>query len=132
MARPGVFAIIVLAAMPLAFGQTAETPADPLETARSDANQGKLAEAETEVRKFLKSQGDSAKGHFLLGYLLFRQQKARESLAEMTEGAKYQRPSAGDLRGWRHYVLLSDYGDADKWFPDQPNGNRRTCWAGII
>jgi tetratricopeptide (TPR) repeat protein len=76
-----------------------------------------LTEAEAETRKFLKSQSDSAQGHFLLGYILFREQKARESLAEMTEGAKHQKPSAADLRVVGvDYVLLADYGDADKWF----------------
>lgn len=90
---------------------------DTLEAARSYADRGMLPAAETAARAFVKEHHDSAQGHFLLGYILFRQQKAHESLAEMTEGAKYARPSAADLRVvGADYVLLSDYSDADRWF----------------
>jgi tetratricopeptide (TPR) repeat protein len=110
--------LIILLALPWqVFGQAAQQSRDALQTARSYADKGMLTEAEAETRKFLKSQNDSAQGHFLLGYILFREQKARESLAEMTEGAKHQKPSAADLRVVGvDYVLLADYGDADKWF----------------
>jgi tetratricopeptide (TPR) repeat protein len=113
----------VLAAITLAcacFAQTIPNPAeitDDLEGARAYADKGKLPEAESAVRQFLKTHRDSAKGHFLLGHILFRAQKARESLAEMTEGAKFQKPTAVDLRVvGTDYVLLRDYADADKWF----------------
>ncbi len=109
--------IIVLALALRVFAQASQASPDALDKARFYVNKGMLTEAEAETRNFLKSHADSAQGHFLLGYILFRQQKARESLAEMTEGAKYQRPSAGDLRVVGvDYVLLADYGDADKWF----------------
>ena len=42
--------------------------------------------------------------------------KAKASLAEYTEGAKYSRPSAADLKiVGLDYILLADYPDADKW-----------------
>ena len=46
----------------------------------------------------------------------FSADKAKASLAEFTQGAKYQTPSAFDLKivGF-DYVLLADYSDADKW-----------------
>jgi tetratricopeptide (TPR) repeat protein len=101
--------------------QTPALPANPqapeLQQARSYAEKNMLKEAETETRRYLAAHQDSAPAHFLLGYVLFRQQKARESLAEMTTGAKFARPSAADLRVvGSDYVLLADYSDADKWF----------------
>ena len=92
-------------------------PVDPLSTARAYAAKGQWKEAEAETRQYLVFHEDSGAAHFLLGYILFRDVKATESLAEYTAGAKYQRPAADDLRVvGSDYVLLADYSDADKWF----------------
>ncbi|MDQ2711120.1 MAG: tetratricopeptide repeat protein [Acidobacteriota bacterium] len=101
---------------PAARAQTV-TGADPLAQAKSYIAKDMLPAAETDVRSYLRGHANSAIAHFLLGYILFRQTKARESLAEYTAGAKYQMPSAADLRVvGADYVILSDFGDADKWF----------------
>ena len=85
--------------------------------ARSFVQSGKLTEAENAARSYLKTHTASADGHYLLGYILFRQANARASLAEYTEGAKYRTPTALDLEVVAcDYVLLNDYVDADKWF----------------
>lgn len=77
---------------------------------------GSPAEAEKSVRRYLGANQNSAAAHFLLGQILFTQQRAKESLAEYTEGAKYQQPSAFDLKVVAlDYILLFDYADADKW-----------------
>ena len=90
---------------------------DDLALARSYAERNELPAAEAEARRVAAANPESADAHFLLGYILFRQQKARESLAEYTAGAKYRKPSAADLRVvGADYVLLADYEDADKWF----------------
>src|ERR1022692_2691639 len=45
-----------------------------------------------------------------------KQAKAKASLAEYTEGAKYRVPSAFELNVVAFdYILLGDYADADKW-----------------
>ncbi|MBV9676469.1 MAG: tetratricopeptide repeat protein [Acidobacteriaceae bacterium] len=76
-----------------------------------------LAEAEGAARKYLAEHADSADGHYLLGYILFRRARASASLAEYTEGAKYRKPSAADLQVvGADYVVLGDFPDADKWF----------------
>lgn len=90
------------------------------------------------VRQTLQARPQSADAHFLLGYILFREiqavgdadtysdfhqpdpklrnEKASESLAQFTEGAKYHDPSAFDLKIVAlDYVLLGAYTDADKW-----------------
>jgi Flp pilus assembly protein TadD len=125
----------------------ASNPAQPdasLVEAKSFVEKGLLPDAERAVRHHLETHADSAEGHFLLGYILFREiqvgatgetmtegvktldvrpadpktrdEKARESLAEFTAGAKYHDPNAFDLKIVAlDYVLLGDYVDAEKW-----------------
>jgi tetratricopeptide (TPR) repeat protein len=90
---------------------------DSLAKARSLLDAGKTQEAEIVLRDELKTHPTSGEVHFLLGYVLFREQKPTESLAEFTAGAKYKQPSADDLKiVASDYVMLGDFGDADKWF----------------
>lgn len=81
------------------------------------AREGQLPAAENAAREYLQGHAASADGHFLLGSILFLQSKAKESLAEYTEGAKFRVPGARDLKVvGSDYVLLGDFADADKWF----------------
>lgn len=91
---------------------------DPLLVqAQSLIQSGKLADAENALRVYVSNHPQSADGHYLLGYTLFRQAKAKPSLAEYTAGARYRTPTALDLEAVAcDYVLLKDYLDADKWF----------------
>jgi Flp pilus assembly protein TadD len=108
----GVLSVLCCAG--LAPGQS---QSESLQEARALLNSGKLHESETFVRNYLKENPSSAEAHFLLGSILFREQRARESLAEFTAGAKYQRPGSGELRTVASdYVLLGDFADADNWF----------------
>lgn len=96
---------------------TPPTVASQLAEANSLLAKGMLAEAEGAARKYLAEHADSADGHYLLGYILFRRARASASLAEYTEGAKYRKPSAADLQVvGADYVVLGDFPDADKWF----------------
>ncbi len=77
---------------------------------------GNYSNAETHLRSFLASNPDSAEGHFMLGYVFYREQKPRDSLAQYTAGARRRRPAANDLAiVAMDYILLRDYPDADKW-----------------
>ena len=59
--------------------QTLSQPAsDALAQARALADEGKIAESEAALRSYLSGHADSADAHFLLGYVLFPGQKARE------------------------------------------------------
>jgi Flp pilus assembly protein TadD len=108
-----------------------QVPADPLAEARQLVDSGKAAEAETTLHNFLAAHPSDPEAHFLLGYVLFREQKGRESLAEYTAGAKFRRPTAEELKiVASDYILLGDFADADKWFsevvaeaPDDSNAN---------
>lgn len=90
---------------------------DPdLANAKSIFESGKAADAEHLMRQYLQSHPASADGHFLLGLILFKEDRPKDSLAEYAEGAKFRAPSAYDLEvASLNYVLLGDYMDADKW-----------------
>jgi tetratricopeptide (TPR) repeat protein len=92
-------------------------PDDAVREARAALTANNLPAAEQLTRQYLQVRKNSADGHFLLGYILFKQQKAQASLAEYTEGAKYRTPTAYDLEVVASdYVLLNDYPDAAKWY----------------
>jgi tetratricopeptide (TPR) repeat protein len=126
--------------------ETSREPDALLAEAKLLVDKGRASEAERAVRQYLEKNKNSAEGHFLLGYILFREMqesadfksgtgaaayaekitdgadtsirdsKARASLAEYTEGAKYRDPRALDLKIVAlDYVLLGDYLDADHW-----------------
>jgi Flp pilus assembly protein TadD len=117
---------------------------DGLQAAHRLLAQDRLLEAENAVRSYLTEHNTSADGHFLLGLVLFqkirreatervasagdngatsersaqksREENAKASLAEYTEGAKYRKPNASDLKIVAlDYVFLERYADASKW-----------------
>jgi Flp pilus assembly protein TadD len=90
---------------------------DPvLADAKSLFQKGSVEDAERLTRSYLELHPASGEAHFLLGLILFKQVKAKDSLSEYTAGAKYRDPSAYDLEVvGLNYVLLNDYIDADKW-----------------
>jgi tetratricopeptide (TPR) repeat protein len=93
------------------------TPTDDLlRSAKTLAGSGDFETARKLVIGYLSTHSNSSAGHFLLGHILFKQQKPSESLAEYTEGAKYGSPGAVDLKTVAlNYVLLGDYASADHW-----------------
>lgn len=92
---------------------------DPLAQVRALAAEHRYEEAETAARTYLHDHADSAPAYFLLGTVLFRQQKARESLEEFTAGARFARPGPDELKiVASDYVLLNDMGDAEKWLTE--------------
>jgi Flp pilus assembly protein TadD len=95
-----------------------DAPTDAaLAQARSAVQAGSFSSAEAIVRKYLSEQDASADGHYLLGYILSHEVKAKESLAEYTRAAQLRTPTANDLKVVAvDYVLLGDFADADRWF----------------
>ena len=110
--------ILAVCALSPAFGQQhPDVPkADTLQNVRHLLDTGQFAESEKILRSYLEDHPQSADAHFLLGYTLFREERPKDSLAEFTEGAKFQRPQTSDLKiVAADYVVLGDFSDADKW-----------------
>ncbi len=75
-----------------------------------------LAAAEPIVRGYLQSNLRSSDALYLLGYILERENKPRESLEIFTRAAAIAAPQPDDLKLVAlDYVLLSDYTDAAHW-----------------
>lgn len=99
--------------------QTAPGGPDPLANARALLSANRVPEADSAIRQYLAANPQSADAHFLLGYILFREQKPKESLAEFTAGAQYRRPKADEFKVIASdYVMLGGFADADKWFSE--------------
>ena len=72
--------------------------------------------AERDLGPLLLLYGGSAKPHFLLGYVLFRENRPTDSLAQYTAAAALETPSVESLLTvCSDYILLSDYADAEHW-----------------
>jgi tetratricopeptide (TPR) repeat protein len=77
---------------------------------------GKLEAAESSARQYVATHQDSADGHYLLGYIFFKEANPKLSLTEYTVGARYREPGALDLEViGADYFLMEDYAAADRW-----------------
>jgi Flp pilus assembly protein TadD len=112
---------------------------------------GHLEQAERILRDYLRARENSADAHYLLGYIYFQQihqqlqppstppsdrpgaqtvdphfleTRAKESLAELRQAAKYRDPSPFDMKvAALDYILLKDYPNADKWLTHSLESN---------
>ena len=115
---PFVFGLLTIIT---AAGQTAATtnqpPASPtMAEARRLHAAADYTGAEGKLREVLRAEPQSAEAHYLLASALFHQRRAKESLAEYTEGARFRDPRPEELIGVAlDYVVLGDYTDADRW-----------------
>jgi tetratricopeptide (TPR) repeat protein len=92
-------------------------PQDPLLLrAHQAAEEGSFASGEAAVREFLRQHPASKDAHYLLGYIFYREVRAKESLGEYTLAAQHRKPTALELEIVAlDYVLLGDFIDADRW-----------------
>lgn len=111
----------------------ASTPSG-LVAARGLVERGHLPEAEAAVRGYLQEKGESGGADFMLGYVLFREGKAKESLGAYTRGARLATPTAHALMIVAlDYVLLDDYVDAQRWLLEstQRDGSDAEAWYSL-
>jgi tetratricopeptide (TPR) repeat protein len=72
--------------------------------------------AEMVLRGYIRSHRDSSDALYLLGFVLHRRNRPRESLETYTHAATITAPTSDDLKiVGLNYVLLDDYTDAIKW-----------------
>jgi tetratricopeptide (TPR) repeat protein len=87
-----------------------------LSQAEEQARRQNWSEAEALARRYLQASADSGNGHALLGFILFSQQRWKESMAEYVEAAKYRDLTASELKTFAlNCAALHLKGDADKW-----------------
>lgn len=112
--RCAVAALALLCAC-AAFGE--QQAKDTLASARKLVMGGNAAAAENLLHDYIAKNPASADAYFLLGYVYFREDKPRKSLAAFTAGARYRFPAPDDLKVVASdYVVLGDFPDAQKWF----------------
>lgn len=79
-------------------------------------NVGDFAGADRALETHLTRNPQSAEALYLLGYVLQRENKPKESLESFTRAAALRPPQANDLKlVGLDYVLLDDYRDAIRW-----------------
>ncbi len=99
-------------------GSQAPGPKEPtdLAGARRLVEDGQILAAERSLRGLLQAQPSAAEARYLLAYVLFREHRAADSLAEYTAAARLREPNAGDLTVIASdYILFKDYADAERW-----------------
>ena len=73
--------------------------------------------ADAALRGYIGNHSESQDALYLLGFVLHRENRPKESLEIYTRAAALQKPSGEDLKiVGLNYVLLNDYPDAIKWF----------------
>jgi tetratricopeptide (TPR) repeat protein len=73
--------------------------------------------ADAALRVYIGNHSESQDALYLLGFVLHRENRPKESLEIYTRAAAVQKPSGEDLKiVGLNYVLLNDYPDAIKWF----------------
>jgi tetratricopeptide (TPR) repeat protein len=89
---------------------------DLLSRARSLCEAGKWNDAAELTRQHLNVRPDSADGHALLAYILFKQKKPKESMGEYVKTAKLRDLTASELKTFGlSCAQLQMYSDAEKW-----------------
>ena len=117
LVRQAALALMIALGFAEGHGQEpAPAGGDELVTARGLVARGDFKGAEAELRARMAADGRPAEAGFLLGYVLLRQNRPKESLAEYTRAATLRTPAAEDLKNVADdYVLLEDFADADRW-----------------
>ena len=109
-------ALVALLAMSAAFGWVAPGDDAPLREAQSLAASEKWNDAEHAARQYLDAQPDSADAHALLAFILFKQTKPKESMAEYVATARLRDLTASELKTFAlSCAQLRMFADAEKW-----------------
>lgn len=125
---------VVSAILTMAFARAQDLPVESSEPelvqARNLLASGKFQEAEKAARRFLNSHENSADGHSLLAYILFKENNPQESLAEYTSAGHYRPLGAPEFEVIGcDYFLLEDYASADKWLTKSIDSGHKNALA---
>ena len=98
------------------------------------ANIGRFPESDQALRRYLARNPNAADAHYMLGFVLHRENQPKDSLAEYTQAARFTPPQSDDLKIVAlDYVLLNDYPDAIHWFEQSVafDAANREAWYGL-
>ncbi len=92
--------------------------------AKSLINLSDFPAAESTLDQYIGAKPESAEALYLLGFVLQRENKPRDSLAIYTRAAALRPPQPNDLKLVAlNYVLLNDYPDAVTWLKRSLDGD---------
>lgn len=98
------------------------------------ANLNRFAEADHVLRQYLLYRPDSADALYMLGFILNREDKPRDSLEIYNQAARLNVPQSDDLKTAAvDYVLLKDYPDAIRWMRKavELDPKNQQAWYGL-
>ncbi len=96
--------------------QASADAGDLLNRAQSLCATGKWSEAAELGRQYLQARPNSADGHALLAFTLFKQKKWKDSMGEYVETAKLRDLTASELKTFGlSCAQLQMYAEAEKW-----------------
>ncbi len=99
-------------------------PRESLTETRLLVQNHQYAPARARLESAIAANPEDAEARFLLGYVLFKQQHAVDSLRAYTEAARFRTPTPTDLiTVASDYVLLSDFNDARHWLTVASEGD---------
>jgi Flp pilus assembly protein TadD len=120
------------AALSPAFCQKSDSVS--IDDARNLVVHERFKEAEAVLHQSIATRPSDPQAHFLLAYVLLREDLPKQSLAEYTQAARLRTPSVEDLRNVAlDYVLLNDYPEAEKWTLRslEMDGNDPESWYSL-
>lgn len=98
------------------------------------ANLGQFPSADQALRQYSQLHPDSSDALYMLGYVLNREDKPKDSLVVYNHAAQLATPGSDDLKMVAlDYVLLNDYPDAIRWMKQavQFNPKNEQAWYGL-
>lgn len=98
------------------------------------ANLSRFPAAEQSLHEYATAHPDSADALYMLGFVLNREDKPKESLEIYTRAARLSLPQSDDLKTVAlDYVLLNDYPDAIRWMKQsiQFNPRNEQAWYAL-
>lgn len=101
---------------------------------KSLANVNRFAEAEAVLREYSTQHPQSSEALYILGYVLNREDKPKESLNTYTQAARLSTPKSDDLKVVAiDYVMLNDYPDAIRWMKQAVafDPQNEEAWYGL-
>ena len=129
----GIVLAFLLSVSPVAAGSQ-QTDESLLLKAEEQARHRNWSEAEALTRRYLQTSEDSGDGHALLGFILFNQQKSKESMGEYVEAAKYRDLTASELKTFAlDCAQLKRFSDADEWLTRSLDANPKDAkgWEAL-